>query len=114
MKAVQRRTALIDIIPMLTAGNKPVLDHLGQSADYLCFGKGMKKGIVAQHKIGLVETADKVLVSLEIHTVLTPHTGIHLREKGCSHEAEREPPHVYGSGKTCQVTYHASANPHQV
>jgi len=55
-----------------------VFDDFGKSAQALLFRQRGEEFQIADHKFGLIEHPDHVLVPLKIDTVFAPHAGIDL------------------------------------
>ena len=68
---------------------------------------------IAQHKFGLIETADHIFVAIEIDAILAADAGIDLTEQRGRYKSESHTTHKGRSHKTRNIGYDAATDTEQ-
>ena len=109
-QALDQRDIVFNGLEIVAIVDGRVFDDFSQSVGNLARGQCLQQTQVTNHKPGLVENPDHVLVSVEIDAVLPADAGIDLRQQTGGHETVGQPPHVGGSRKTGHVADQTTAD----
>ena len=96
-----------------TIAEQTRLDQFGQTGTELTIGERAQHSDVAQHKFGLVETADHILVAVEIDAILATHAGINLSEQCRRNKSESHTAHKCRCDESRDVGHNAAADTEQ-
>ena len=88
-----------------------VFDNLSHSIYKFIIRQAQQHINIADNKFGLSECSYYVLVAIKVYPVFAANGCINHCQQACRYETEFYAPHICGSNKTCQITYHPSADP---
>ena len=105
-----RKIRLLQHLKQSCIANHSRLDYLGKTRAELPRGERAQQIHITDNKPRLGERTHHILISIDIHSILAPHAGIHLPQQRRGDKTKLHSTHKRRGGKARNIGHNASAH----